>query len=257
MLPRCLLSEFDPFDRLNRLLREDLLMSTAAFDAYAVDYESSLQQGLSVSGESSDYFASGRVRWLRRRLMQMDSSLHPIHAVLDFGCGTGNSVPWLKREFQTHSLVGIDTSERSLVQARSRFASEQVRFETVQKFVPQSEMDLAYCNGVFHHIPVEQRAAAASTVFDSLRPKGWFAFWENNPWNPGTRYVMSRIPFDRDAIPMSLIEAKRLLRRVGFEVRSVDTCFYFPRCLRCMRWLEPKLSWLPLGAQYLVLAQRP
>ena len=32
-----------------------------------------------------------------------------------------------------------------------------------------------------------------------LRPNGIFALWENNPWNPGTRLVMRRIPFDRDA----------------------------------------------------------
>jgi hypothetical protein len=53
----------------------------------------------------------------------------------------------------------------------------------------------------------------------SLRPGGLFAPWENNPWNPNTRYVMSRIPFDRDATTLSPPKAVGLLRQNGFQVR--------------------------------------
>ena len=40
-------------------------------------------------------------------------------------------------------------------------------------------------------------------VRQGLRPGGVFALWENNPWNPGTRLVMRRIPFDRNAVLLS------------------------------------------------------
>lgn len=91
----------------------------------------------------------------------------------------------------------------------------------------------------------------------ALRPGGYFAFWENNPWNPGTVAIMRRIPFDRDAIMISPTEARRLLGAAGFEVVSVDSLFYFPRMLSWLRPLEPALSRLPLGGQYLALARRP
>ena len=56
------------------------------------------------------------------------------------------------------------------------------------------------------------------------------AFWENNPWNPGTRYVMSRIPFDRDAVTLTAPEARRMLSAGGFEMLRMDFLFIFPGC---------------------------
>ncbi len=226
------------------------------FDRYADDYETALQQGLSVSGESSDYFAVGRMRWLRRRLEGLCKGAVQLESAMDFGCGTGNSVKFLLSELQVKHVLGVDTSEQSLVQARTRYASEQTTFLTTDNCTPTGSIDIAFCNGVFHHIPVAMRSSAVEYVYRSLKPGGWFAFWENNPWNPGTRMVMSRIPFDRDAITLSIPESKRLLAKAGFAIKKVDTCFYFPKALRWFRPVEPCLSWMPLGAQYLVLAQK-
>jgi SAM-dependent methyltransferase len=231
-------------------------MNTSPFDQYAADYESALQQGLSVSGESSEYFAINRVRWLRHRLKSFHVDSSEFAEVLDFGCGTGNSVPYLLSELSSKSVVGVDTSEQSLVQARSLYR-ENATFVQSDEFTPTSTMELAYCNGVFHHIPLELRDGAIDFVFRSLKPGGWFAFWENNPWNPGTQYVMSRIPFDRDAIKISIPNAKKLLVRNGFEIKSVDSLFYFPKFLGWFRPIEQLLTKLPFGAQYMVLATKP
>jgi hypothetical protein len=87
-------------------------------------------------------------------------------------------------------------------------------------------------------------------------PGGVFALWENNPWNPGTRYIMSRVPFDKDAITMTPPETRRLLRATGFEIVRTDFLFVFPHLLRVLRPLERLLARLPLGGQYLVLARK-
>jgi hypothetical protein len=94
-------------------------------------------------------------------------------------------------------------------------------------------------------------------VYKSLRPGGLFAFFENNPWNPGTRYTMSRNPFDSDAVMLSPPEARGLLKSGGFETLRTETLFYFPRALGFLRPLEPALARLPLGGQYLVLCRKP
>ena len=94
-------------------------------------------------------------------------------------------------------------------------------------------------------------------VYKSLRPGGIFSFWENNPWNPGTRYVMSRIPFDRDAVTLSAFQARRLIQAAGFQILRVDFLFIFPRSLSWLRVFEPGLTKLPFGAQYQVLCRRP
>lgn len=69
--------------------------------------------------------------------------------------------------------------------------------------------------------------------------------------------VMSCIPFDRDAITLSYLESRGLLSSVGFTVLKSRFAFYFPAALGFLRPLEPALEALPLGAQYLVLAQKP
>jgi SAM-dependent methyltransferase len=225
-----------------------------AFDQYAGDYDAALSQGLSVSGEEKSYFAQGRVKWLARCLNQLPDRPR---SVLDFGCGTGSTSPHLLELLQVESVLGVDVSAKSLEVARRVHGSERVQFQSFCQNEPKGHVDLAFCNGVFHHVPLAERAAAVQYVYRSLRPGGLFALWENNPWNPGTRIVMSRIPFDRDAITLAAPETRRLLRDGGFSVLRTDFLFIFPRLLRWMRWLEPLVSRLPFGAQYQVLARKP
>ena len=128
-------------------------------------------------------------------------------------------------------LVGIDVSSRSIEVAQAQHGRAETTFQVVDEFSPRADIDLVITNGVFHHIPPDQRPAALQLILATLRPGGVFAFWENNPWNPGTRYVMSRIPFDRDAITISVPEARKLLSGHGFAIERIDTLFYFPRLL--------------------------
>jgi SAM-dependent methyltransferase len=118
-------------------------------------------------------------------------------------------------------------------------------------------VDVVYCNGVFHHIPVPHRNGSVEYIYRCLRPGGLFALWENNPWNPGTRYVMYRCKFDQDAVKISPPEAARLLRKGGFEVLRTDYRFFFPHFLKPLRPLERSLARIPLGGQYQVLARKP
>ena len=113
-----------------------------------------------------------------------------------------------------------------------------------------------YCNEVFHHIPSHERLAIVDYVYRSLRPGGLFAIWENNPWNPGARYVKSRIPFDRDAAMLTPAETRCMLRAGCFKILRTDFLFIFPRMLFWLRGIEPFVSRLPLGAQYQVLARK-
>lgn len=224
------------------------------FDAFAENYDEALDKGIAISGESKEYFAKGRVDCLAENLRAL--SFVP-RRMLDFGCGTGTATPFLLQLPGVQHLTGLEVSSKSLDVARQAYGSERVRFQLCSEYQAVGDTDLAFCNGVFHHIPPAEREAAARSVFAALRPGGLFAWWENNPWNPGTRYVMSRIPFDRDAIMLSARESRRLLRRCGFEIVRTDFLFFFPAPLRFLRCLEPCLKGFPLGAQYQVMARRP
>ena len=93
-------------------------------------------------------------------------------------------------------------------------------------------------------------------VYRNVKEGGYFAFWENNPWNPVTVYAMSKVPFDADAIMLWPRESKRRLRCAGFDVTGTDFVFYFPACLKMLRSIEPMLCKIPFGGQYLVLCRK-
>jgi SAM-dependent methyltransferase len=226
----------------------------SAFDQYAEEYEEALGQGLSITGEDKDYFAEGRVRWLKGCLKELKDQPRTI---MDYGCGTGSTSLLFRKIIGSESEVGVDTSPKLLERARQSYGNERRQFFLIDQYQPAEKIDLVFCNGVFHHIPYQERAAAALYIHRSLRPGGVFAFWENNPWNPATRYVMSRIPFDRDAVTLSPAAGKRLLKRVGFEILRTDFLFVFPRLLKWLRWIEPKISRLPFGGQYQILCRKP
>lgn len=223
------------------------------FDSFAVNYDEALQRGLKLTGASKDFYAEGRMRWLSS--LMKDQSVTTKRA-LDFGCGTGSATPFFFENFDLESLVGYDPSEKSLEQARSHWNNSAVEFTSDLANI-KNAIDLAFCNGVFHHIVPDERDAAVHLIYESLKPGGWFAFWENNPWNLGTRYIMSRVPFDADAVLVWPHEARRLLTRNAFKLIRTDYLFFFPGFLAPFRKLENHLHRLPLGGQYLVLCRKP
>lgn len=223
------------------------------FDDYAESYDSALNRGLSLSGESREHFAHERVRWLAARLS--DLGVRP-STILDYGCGTGGAAPELLEQLHARAVVGVDASRESLDVARRVHPDARLQFRSTSDLETAGQFELAYCNGVFHHVEPEQRPAALGSVHRSLSAGGYFAFWENNPWNPGTRLVMRRIPFDRDAKLLSPPHARRLLSGAGFDVLRTDFLFLFPRMLSVLRPLEARLARVPAGAQYMVLCRK-
>ena len=188
------------------------------FDGVATAYEAELAAGLDATGEDSTYFAKGRVDWLQKRLAGL--SIVP-RQVLDFGCGVGGSVPYLLALPNVERVTGVDVSTASLAVARQRHTDSRVCFEPTMAAVPDGSIDVAFCNGVFHHIPPAGRAACVQSVCRVLRPGGVFALWENNPWNPAVRWIMSRVSFDADAITLSPPEARRPQAAAGRTVSDV------------------------------------
>ena len=229
------------------------MTSTTDFDDYAESYDAALSSALGSSGEHKSYFARGRVAWLADCLRQMDEAAR---AVMDFGCGTGSTTPLILELIGAETAVGVDVSLRSLEVAQKNHGLGRNRFLPMSEYTPNESLDLVYCNGVFHHIRPEGRGKVLEFIYASLRPGGLFSFWENNPWNPGTRYVMAHCAFDAEAITLPPPQAKWLLRAGGFEILRTDFLFIFPRMLKWLRGIEKRVAKLPLGAQYQVLCRK-
>ena len=216
------------------------------FDEYAHQYETTLDQGLRLTGESRDYFAAQRVIFTKNECARRGAR---VRTILDFGCGTGDTIPLLRNAFDAE-VIGTDPSAASRLIAETRFG---IRSFSPSDLPSDVAVDVVYCNGVFHHIPLSERAAAMLVIAKTLRPGGLFFLWENNPLNPGTRWVMSRIPFDRDALCVWPSSARSLGVSNGFAVLRTSFHFYFPHSLRCLRRFERLLASIPLGGQYVVV----
>jgi trans-aconitate methyltransferase len=228
----------------------DAPVPTAEFDSYATDYDEALNGALAFTGEVASHYAFRRIQWLKSCLKDLGRAPQ---SVLDFGCGMGSTGPLLIDALGTDGYIGVDSSAACLDSARRQFP---LRFLAVSNYTPRQDVDLVYCNGVFHHIPPEQRAGAVDYLYRALRPAGLLALWENNPLNPGTRYAMHRTPFDKNAITLRAAQARRLVEKAGFRVLRTDYLFLFPRSLAWLRWIEPRVARLPIGAQYQILCEK-
>ncbi len=219
----------------------------------AESYDEMLNQGLSVTGEDKDFYAEARLHHMQKNLPE---SFQPTR-ILDFGCGIGETTILLSKIYPNATVWGFDTSVETIMFARKRYGSDNRKFHSIASLKDHNDFDLAYVNGVFHHIPVNERADSACSIYLALRKGGKLAFFENNPWNPGTHWVMSRIPFDRDAVKLSYLEAKSLCQKAGFStVDTIRFLFYFPASLKFLRPVEPLFESVPFGGQYLVLVSK-
>jgi len=218
-----------------------------------VEYNRMLDKGICLSGEKKDFFMAGRISNL---IEILPSSFNP-EMILDYGCGIGDTTVFLSEKLPNSSVVGVDVDDKIIDYARGKHGGGRVSFKTFDELVEEDFFDLCYVNGVLHHVAPSERLSYLEKIFSVLKHGGFFSLFENNPFNPGTRLVMKRIPFDKDAIPLSFLEAERLLGQSGFTHHATRFLFFFPKCLKIFRFMEQWFKRIPLGAQYLVLAKKP
>lgn len=232
-------------------LRED------TFDRFADGYSGALDEAVSLSGESAEYFTQLKIELIREMLGA--KSLQPGLRFLDYGCGTGRAAVWIERLFAGSDYVGVDASRQSILYAREHVEGPRAVFMTVEEFAGQrlTPFTVALAAVVFHHIPVSERHATVARIYELLDPGGAFFVFEHNPANPLTRRVVKSCPFDENAELLYASEAVALLAAAGFDRIRARYYFFFPSMLKWFRSLERYLSWNPLGAQYAVLGWKP
>ena len=214
------------------------------------DYDKQLNQGLKISGENKNYFSINRIKDLKS---QLPKNFKP-QRVLDYGCGVGDSTRFLSDFFPSAKIFGFDSNKKKISCANKSYASSLISFHGPGELDEINDFDLCYVNGVFHHISPPKRKDVINFIFTKLAYGGYFALFENNPWNPGTRLVMKMIPFDKDAKPLTVFQCQHLVLEGGFSLYSPPRyLFYFPRFLSCLRFFERRLIRFPLGAQYYIL----
>jgi SAM-dependent methyltransferase len=229
-------------------------MDVAEFDKFAEEYRAAHAQNIKISGEEPDYFARYKIDEVTRRWRGMGRAAPA--AVLDFGTGIGNSLPYLKAAFPQARLTGIDVSEKSLEVAAQRFpgAAELVRYDGGEPPLAPASFDLVFSACVFHHIDPAEHVALLASLKRLLKPGGLLVIFEHNPVNPVTRYIVATCPFDENAVLISAPDFVRRQRQAGFAKVEAAYTGFFPGSLKALRPLERFMTALPVGAQYYTLA---
>jgi SAM-dependent methyltransferase len=232
-------------------------MKEAEFDRFAAEYRNMHVANIKMSGEDPEYFAEYKIIDIvneRARLAQ--GAPHP--RVLDFGAGVGYSVPFFARHLPGSHVTCLDVSQKSLDIAEQLYPgkAEYTCYNGVEIPYEAATFDFALASCVFHHILHAEHVHLLGEIRRVLKPDGILFLYEHNPLNPLTRYVVDTCPFDENAVLIDATTMRKRAHAAGFGEATVKYRVFFPHFLRALRPLEPRLAWLPLGAQYYVLARK-
>jgi SAM-dependent methyltransferase len=223
-------------------------MSDHEFDTFAANYGEILDETIRFAGEGSAYFDEYKLRCLQQWCIAPDTTA----SILDFGCGTGSLAGLVARAFPQVAVHGYDVSGKSLEEARSQSVGLP-NLTFLDKLTDKVFYDLIYSANVFHHVPPNLRPEVLRSLGQRLTPNGRIVIFEHNPWNPLTRYVVKLCPFDKGVTLISRCAFVKLARGVAMDVVHSRYIVFFSSSLRFLRKYEPRLGFLPLGAQYMLV----
>jgi len=225
------------------------------FDKFADEYRAMHAANIRLSGEDPEYFAEYKIVDIAAELAR--AGIAP-RKLLDFGAGVGYSVPFFARHLPAARVTCLDVSRKSLDvgAAQHGSAAEFAHFDGRKIPFEDGTFDAALASCVFHHIPHDEHVALLGEIRRVLRPGGRLFVFEHNPLNPLTLHAVNTCEFDEHAKLMRAPTMRRRVRDAGYADAAVRYRIFFPHALRGMRPLEAKMTWLPLGAQYYVVARK-
>jgi len=224
-------------------------------EGYEDTYREAVEDSISFSGAGLDLFTQIKADLLIELAGEVLQRPPGGLGYLDVGCGPGETDRFLER--RVGSLAGVDVVPGMVERARQRNPWADYRDYAEGDPIPHDDasFDVCFAICVLHHVPPEQRLRLVREMKRVSRPGGLIALFEHNPLNPLTRKAVHGCEFDRDAELLGARESAGLLAESGMAPRRRYIEF-FPRDSRLLRRIEFRLGWLPLGAQYVVFAQR-
>ncbi len=230
---------------------------TSEFDAYASDYRERIERIVGFSGRSHQFFVETKVNHLLETLTSLGAVPKQMR-MLDLGCGTGETDSLLVPH--VGELHGLDISAASIAIAGQRPENASVRYATYpggQLPYENDTFDAVFAITVLHHVPRGDWTRFFQEMTRVIKPGGFVILYEHNPFNPLTRWVVSRCEFDREAVLLSARTAQGLYRTAGLRIEQVAHLLLFPWQGAWLRRVERALQNLPLGAQYTVIGRKP
>jgi len=190
--------------------------------------------------------------------------------ILDFGCGIGSLIPYLHEKFKETKLHGCDISSDSIETAKkSHPYCDFMVVENTTDLQKYGKIDCIIINTVMHHIPQDEHETWLNGLYNILSEDGMLVIFEHNMKNPITNQFVKRTKIDENATMLSSKYCKRILLNRFYETSVKDKdivlnkdsvslryTYFSPLRNKFVEFIECFLFWLPLGAQYVVIAQK-
>ncbi|MCL2792123.1 MAG: class I SAM-dependent methyltransferase [Spirochaetaceae bacterium] len=191
--------------------------------------------------------------------------------ILDFGCGVGLNVPYLKKYFPNANLFGCDVSSESIKIAEDNFPYCEFSVvntpEGLMRF--RDKINVIFVSTVLHHIPSVEHEKWINGLHLAMNSGDYLVIFEHNIKNPITAKVVKGSKGDEEAIMLDARYCEQLVkgRFYGTLVRNQEikvTCnnvrlrytYFFPWRSSLFTAIERFLWFIPLGAQYCVYARK-
>jgi SAM-dependent methyltransferase len=218
------------------------------------DYKNDVNGAIGFTGLGVDYFLAGKADSVVGLLNRHHNGASNA-ACLDIGCGIGAMHPALVN--RVGRLDAVDISGDAIEKASAANPGVHYRSHEPGRLpFDDASFDMAFTVCVMHHVPPRDWPAFVAEAWRVVRPGGLFAVFEHNPINPLTRLAVMRCEFDHDAVLLSPKKVSRLQADQGFAQVERDFLFFVPLRARWAKRVDKALSWLPMGAQYVICGRR-
>ena len=232
----------------------------AVFDKFADNYDEGHVKAVALSGFKPSHFHEYKLKEVLKYLKEQGLADKKLK-FLDFGCGTGSSVKYIKKYLPKASVYGIDVSKEEIRVARVN--CKNLKDVTFAPFdgsnIPfDVNFDVIFIANVFHHIRRDKHRETMKNIYSKLANSGHLFIFELNPLNPLTLFIMFKndFKFDKDANALIPFYTRKLLSNVGFSDNKIVYTVFFPQFLSILMPFEKYLRWLPFGAHYYYIAKK-
>jgi len=184
--------------------------------------------------EAQSWWNAG-MRDVAARLLDL-AALDDECTVLDVGCGSGQTLAWVRQTHPGWAALGLDISEDALSDARSEHI-DLVLASATNIPLARASADLVIALDVLHHLPVDGGdVAALGEIMRVLKPGGYLLFRTNAQSFPrkADDVTSSYRKYDPSDLRQKLVAAGFEIVRMG-RVNAVLGLAEIPRELRARR----------------------
>ena len=244
-----------PDPRLHRIMNRKQCIMNDIFDQHAKSYSDSINESLGKFGVKHDFFAAHKARLLERLLKRHGLQTQGCRLV-DIGCGTGMLHGYIEGQYA--AIDGIDPSKESVRVAAEKYPTNRyLAYSGGRLPYEDGTFDIALAASVFHHVAPNDRPLLAREMQRIVRRGGLTIIVEHNPFNPVTRRIVNTCELDKDAVLLWPAELRQLFVSAGAQSAYTRTVLTVPPVNEFMMMADDLLGYLPLGAQYYLVAQSP